>query len=55
MNWFFIVQYHSGGQLKLIMDIETGLVHKFNTRKDAKRYAIKNCLGIFKIYEFDYE
>ena len=52
MGWFFIVQYHSGGSLKIILDLSTGLVKKFDTKRKAKKFAEQNCLGIYQIYKF---
>ena len=52
MNFFFITIYKSGGNLQLVWDIKNQQVRKFTTRQDAKRYAVRNCLGIYSIYEF---
>ena len=51
-GFFFLIQYKSNGILKLILDIETGNVRRFNTRRDARKYAIQNMLGIYAIYQF---
>ena len=55
MRFYFLCIYKSGGNLQMVNDIETSVVRKFNTRRDAKKYAVKNCLGIYQIYEFHYE
>jgi len=52
MGFYFIVQYSSGGNLKLIVDIKTGQVKRFNSRREARKYCIQNCIGIFQVYEF---
>ena len=52
MNFFFIVIYNGGGNLKIVTNIETGQAKRFDTRPDAKKYARMNCLGLYKIYEF---
>jgi len=52
MTFFFLVIYKSGGNLQIVIDIETGVCRKFNTRSQARRYAIQNCLGIYEIHKF---
>jgi len=54
MTFYFLIIYKSGGCIQIVNDIETGVARKFNTRIDAKRYAVKNCLGMYQIIKSDF-
>jgi hypothetical protein len=50
--FYFIIQYKSQGTLKIITDIDSGMAVLFATKQMAKKYAEKNCLGVYQVFKW---
>ena len=50
--FYFIIQYKHPKILHIVFDNSVGQARTFNTRSEARKFAIKNCLGVYEIYRF---